>query len=74
MPELMRTLLIEQHHRIKEGRPDARMPLRPDHGIRILGDFHLNTNPGYPLIGRLKGLAELKGLEAGIEYSMKEGK
>lgn len=74
MPELMRTLLVEQHRRIKEGRPDARMPLRPDHGIRILGDFHLNTNPGYPLIGRLKGLAELKGLEAGIEYSLKEGK
>lgn len=74
MPELMRTLLEEQHRRIKEGRPDIRMPLRPDHGIRILGDFHLSTNPGYPLIGRLKGLAELKGLEAGLEYSLKEGK
>ena len=73
MPELMRTLLVEQHRRIKEGRHDARMPLRPDHGIRILGDFHLNTNPGYPLIGRLKGLAELRGLEAGIEYSLKSG-
>lgn len=74
MPELMRTLLVEQHRRIKEGQPDAGMPLRPDHGIRILGDFHLNTNPGYPLIGRLKGLAELRGLEAGIEYNLKEGK
>lgn len=70
MYALMKALLEEQRRRIREGRADWRMPLRPDHGIRILSDFHLKTNPGYPLIGRLKGFAELRGLEAGIERSL----
>ncbi len=70
MYSLMKVLLIEQRRRIREGRKDWRMPLRPDHGIKILSDFHLPTHPGYPLVGRLKGLAELRGLEMGIERSM----
>jgi mannonate dehydratase len=70
MYAVMRALLEEQRRRVREGRRDSRMPLRPDHGLKLLDDFHRNANPGYPLIGRLKGLAELSGLEAGIERGL----
>jgi mannonate dehydratase len=46
------------------------MPFRPDHGIRILDDYSRTANPGYPLIGRLKGLAEIDGLQIGVERTM----
>ena len=70
MVALMKVLLEEQHRRIRAGEPGSRMPLRPDHGVRILTDFQLATNPGYPLVGRLKGLAELSGLEYAIEREL----
>lgn len=70
MVALMKVLLKEQHRRIRAGEPGSRMPLRPDHGVRILTDFQLATNPGYPLVGRLKGLAELSGLEYAIEREL----
>jgi len=66
MTALVTALLKEQKRRIESGRKDARIPVRPDHGIRILDDFNHKYNPGYPLIGRLKGLAELDGLMTGI--------
>jgi mannonate dehydratase len=44
--------------------------VRPDHGNRILGDHGRKFNPGYPLTGRLKGLAEIDGLMRGIEHAM----
>ncbi len=68
MVKLMTALLKEQKSRVAEGRKDTRMPVRPDHGIKILDDYNnSNYNPGYPLVGRLKGLAELDGLMTGIE-------
>ena len=69
---VMKALVTEQRRRIAENRPDYRLPFRPDHGHRMLDDLNPNkkTNPGYTAIGRLRGLAELRGLELGIERSL----
>lgn len=69
---VMKNLVLEQRRRIKEGRLDIRMPFRPDHGHRMLDDLNSakRTNPGYTGIGRLRGLAELRGLEYGIEKAI----
>ena len=68
MPGVVRALLEEQASRIAAGRRDWQLTLRPDHGHVILDDFKRAAPacPGYPLIGRLRGLAELRGLQAGI--------
>ena len=74
MVPVVRILLEEQYRRKRLGRTDIRIPFRPDHGIKILDDFNRKANPGYPLIGRLKGLAEIDGLQTAIENSLFQNK
>ena len=68
--EVMKTLVIEEEKRKKDGRKDWQIPLRPDHGNKMLEDINRPTYPGYPLYGRMKNLAELRGLEVGIRRSL----
>lgn len=72
MYSVMHALVLEQQRREKEGRKDFRLPFRPDHGHKMLDDLNATkrTNPGYTAIGRLRGLAELRGLELGIIRSL----
>jgi mannonate dehydratase len=72
MYAVMKSIVNEQLKRQETGRGDVAIPMRPDHGHKILDDFSYNTYPGYSVIGRLKGLAELRGLELGIKRSLAE--
>ncbi len=70
MYAIMRNIINEQLMRAHVSREDIAIPMRPDHGHMLLDDFRYNTYPGYSAIGRLKGLAELRGLEMGIKRSI----
>ncbi|MBN8414113.1 mannonate dehydratase [Halomonas denitrificans] len=64
MVAVIKALVAEERRRERDG--GRRLPLRPDHGHHILDDQHRATAPGYPLYGRLRGLAELRGVETAV--------
>ena len=66
MVSLISAILDEEARRKEEGREDCNIPMRPDHGQDILDDLKRKSQPGYPAIGRLKGLAELRGVSTAI--------
>lgn len=68
MVAVIAALLAEETRRRAAGRTDADIPMRPDHGQEILDDLTRGAQPGYPAIGRLKGLAELRGIERALSW------
>lgn len=70
MYAVMKNIILEQKKRAESGRTDLAIPMRPDHGHKILDDYRYDTYPGYSIAGRMKGLAELRGLELGIKRSL----
>lgn len=68
MVPLIAAILTEEARRKREGREDAQIPMRPDHGQDILDDLGRRAQPGYPTIGRLKGLAELRGVMTALSH------
>ncbi|SMY06931.1 mannonate dehydratase [Flavimaricola marinus] len=69
MVALIKVLLAEQARRTEVGRDDALIPFRPDHGHEMLSDLGRDNVPGYPLIGRMRGLAELRGVIRALAHA-----
>jgi mannonate dehydratase len=69
---LIAAVLREEARRRNQNRTDHEIPMRPDHGHLLADDITRATNPGYSLIGRLKGLAELRGAIEGLKYATPE--
>jgi len=64
---LIHVLMDEMQNRKKSGRSDFEIPIRPDHGIKIGDDYKIDSNPGYPIFGRLKGLKEIEEVEESLQ-------
>ena len=69
MVALIAAIVTEERRRKAEGRADHQIPMRPDHGQDIIDDLNRRSQPGYPTIGRLKGLAELRGVMTALEHA-----
>ncbi|HET8597342.1 MAG TPA: mannonate dehydratase [Castellaniella sp.] len=69
MVALIAAAIQEERRRRAAGRADCSIPFRPDHGQDILDDLKRKAQPGYPAIGRLRGLAELRGIVTALEHS-----
>ena len=67
MVGVIKEVVLEERKRTSSGRADAAIPMRPDHGHQMLDDIGKRVNPGYSAIGRLKGLAELRGVARAVE-------
>lgn len=72
MVGVIRDLLAEESRRRRAQQEDHEIPMRPDHGHLLADDIHKKTNPGYSYVGRLKGLAELRGVVQGLRYAFPE--
>lgn len=68
MVAMIAAILAEEDRRKAAGRADWQIPMRPDHGQDILDDLKRKAQPGYPAIGRLKGLAELRGIMTALAH------
>ena len=68
---IMRTMVEEDLRRENEQQGYRGLPVRPDHGARILEDLQKSHYPGYSLYGRMKNLAEIRGMELGIRRSIR---